>query len=103
MASTPGGMGMAETATFGARLDGVAYADRPAAYAVVAGVNGTVAAVRGTSGKFFLPGGGCLPGEAAEEAVRREVREELARSVRLVRPIGVATQYFYAADDDLGG
>jgi hypothetical protein len=31
--------------------------------------------------------------------VRREVREELARSVRLVRRIGQATQYFYAADD----
>ncbi len=91
---------MAETATFGARLEGVVYADRPAAYAVVAGENGTVATVKGASGRFFLPGGGCLPGEAAEEAVRREVREELARSVPLIRPIGAATQYFYAADDD---
>lgn len=91
---------MAETATFGARLEGVSYADRPAAYAVVAGENGAVAAVRGTSGKFFLPGGGCLPGESAEETVRREGREELAASVRLIRRIGTATQYFYAADDD---
>ncbi len=91
---------MTETATFGVRLEGVAYVDRPAAYAVVAGENGTFAAVRGTSGKFFLPGGDCLPGEAAEETVRREVGEELGRSVRLVRPIGAATQYFYAADDD---
>src|ERR1044071_2127134 len=33
--------------------------DRPAAYAVAAGENGTVAAVKGKSGKFFLPGGGC--------------------------------------------
>src|SRR5262245_21093869 len=100
MAAAPGVTGMTETATFGGRLDGVAYADRPAAYAVVAGENGTVAAVKGKSGKFFLPGGGCLPGEAAEETVRREVGEELARSVRLIRPIGAATQYFYAADDD---
>jgi 8-oxo-dGTP diphosphatase len=90
---------MTETANFGVPLEGVAYTERPAAYAVVAGENVTVAAVKGTSGKFFLPGGGCLPGEAAEEAVRREVREELARSVRLIRPIGAATQYFYAADD----
>src|SRR5437763_4126595 len=100
MASTPGGTGMEESTTFGVRLEGVAYVDRPAAYAVVAGENGTVAAVKGQSGKFFLPGGGCLPGEAAEEAVRREVREELARSVRLIRPIGAATQYFYATDDN---
>src|SRR5215210_7129364 len=100
MASTPGGTGMDESTTFGVRLEGVAYADRPAAYAVVAGENGTVAAVKGTSGRFFLPGGGSLPGEAAGEAVRREVREELARSFRLIRPIGAATQYFHAADDD---
>src|SRR4051812_44291308 len=100
MAAAPGGTSMTETAMFGVHLDGVAYAERPAAYAVIAGENGTVAAVKGQSGKFFLPGGGCLPGEAAEEAVRREVREELARSVRLIRRIGAATQYFHAADDD---
>jgi 8-oxo-dGTP pyrophosphatase MutT (NUDIX family) len=91
---------MSDTATFGPRLEGVSYADRPAAYVVVAGANETVAVVKGTSGKFFLPGGGSLPGETAEETVRREVREELARSVRLVRTIGAATQYFYAAGDD---
>jgi 8-oxo-dGTP pyrophosphatase MutT (NUDIX family) len=86
--------------TFGARLKGVAYTERPAAYAVVAGANETVAAVQGTSGMIGLPGGGSLPGETPEETVRREVREELARSVRLVRRIGEATQFFYAAADD---
>ncbi len=91
---------MSETTTFGPCLEGVPYADRPAAYAVVAGENGTVAAVKGTSGMVGLPGGGSLPGETAEETVRREVREELARSVRLIRTIGAATQYFYAVDDD---
>ncbi len=91
---------MDESITFGLRLEGVAYVDRPAAYAVIAGENGTLAAVRGTSGKFFLPGGGRLPGEAAEETVRREVREELARSVRLVRKMAEVRQFFYAADED---
>jgi ubiquinone/menaquinone biosynthesis C-methylase UbiE/8-oxo-dGTP pyrophosphatase MutT (NUDIX family) len=85
--------------TFGAQRQGVAYIERPAAYAVVAGENGTVGAVRGTAGVIGLPGGGSLPGETAEETVRREVHEELARSVRLVRRIGEATQFFYAADD----
>lgn len=96
----PGVTVMTESATFGVPLGGVAYADRPAAYVVVVGENGTVAAVKGKSGKFLLPGGGSLPGESAEETVRREVREELARSVRLIHTIGAATQYFYAADDD---
>jgi 8-oxo-dGTP pyrophosphatase MutT (NUDIX family) len=86
--------------TFGKPLEGVAYTERPAAYAVVAGESGSVAAVRGASGMTFLPGGGSLPSETPEETVRREVREELARSVRLVRRIGEATQFFYAADED---
>ena len=58
-----------------------------------------VAAVRGTAGMIGLPGGGSLPGETPEETLRREVREELARSVRLVRKLGDATQFFYAADE----
>lgn len=85
---------------FGSRREGVAYTDRPAAYAVVRGANGTVGAVRGPAGMIGLPGGGSLPGETPEETVVREVREELARSVRLIRRIGEATQYFFAADDD---
>ncbi len=47
-----------------------------------------------------LPGGGSLPGEIPEETLVREVREELARSVRLVSKIGEATQFFYAADEN---
>jgi 8-oxo-dGTP pyrophosphatase MutT (NUDIX family) len=86
--------------TFGARRGGVKYRERPAAYAVVAGENGTLAAVRGAAGVVFLPGGGSLPGETPEETVVREVAEELARRVRLVSRIGEATQFFYAPDDD---
>jgi 8-oxo-dGTP pyrophosphatase MutT (NUDIX family) len=84
---------------FGTRLEGVAYRERPAAYAVVAGHNGTVAAVQGTASMIGLPGGGSLPGETSEATLEREVREELARGVRLVRKIGEATQFFHAADD----
>jgi 8-oxo-dGTP pyrophosphatase MutT (NUDIX family) len=85
---------------FGKQLEGVAYTERPAAYVVVAGENSAVAAVRGPKGMIGLPGGGSLPGETPEETVVREVREELARSVRLVSKIGEATQFFYAADDN---
>jgi 8-oxo-dGTP pyrophosphatase MutT (NUDIX family) len=85
---------------FGSRLKEVRYTERPAVYAVVGGENGTVAVVRGPSGMIGLPGGGSLPGETPEETLVREVREELARSVRLVSKIGEATQFFYAADDD---
>lgn len=47
-----------------------------------------------------LPGGGSLPGESPGETLGREVREELALSVRLLRRIGEARQFFYAADED---
>jgi 8-oxo-dGTP pyrophosphatase MutT (NUDIX family) len=85
---------------FGSRLEGATYTERPAAYAVVRGKGNTVAAVRGPSGMMFLPGGGSLPGECPEDTVVREVREELARGVRLVSKIGEATQFFYARSDD---
>jgi 8-oxo-dGTP pyrophosphatase MutT (NUDIX family) len=85
---------------FGSRLEGVKYTERPAAYAIIRGENSTVGAVRGASGMIGLPGGGSLPGETPEQTLVREVREELARSVRLVSKIGEATQFFYAADED---
>jgi 8-oxo-dGTP pyrophosphatase MutT (NUDIX family) len=85
---------------FGAPLEGITYTDRPAAYAVVYGENGTVAAVRAMSGMIALPGGGCLPGEAADETLVREVREELARSIQIICRIGEATQFFYAAQEN---
>jgi 8-oxo-dGTP pyrophosphatase MutT (NUDIX family) len=84
---------------FGAPEAGMVYTERPTAYAVVLGAASTVAVVRGPSGRYWLPGGGCLPGEPAEETVAREFREEFARGVRLLRRIGEATQFFYAADD----
>jgi 8-oxo-dGTP pyrophosphatase MutT (NUDIX family) len=67
---------------------------------VVGGEGDTVAAVRGTAGMIWLPGGGSLPGESPQETLVREVREELDRGIRLIRRIGEATQLFYAADDD---
>jgi 8-oxo-dGTP pyrophosphatase MutT (NUDIX family) len=88
---------MSEIITFGIRREGVQYRQRRAVYAVVGGANGTVAAVKGPSGRFWLPGGGSLRNETAEETIVREVREELARSVRLIRKLGEVTQYFYAA------
>ena len=80
---------------FGRAVKGVEYAARPAAYAVVRGEGGRVAAVRTASG-YFLPGGGSLAGETPEGTVRREVREELAREVRIVGCVGRARQYFRA-------
>ena len=50
----------------------------------------------GAHGRYFLPGGGSLPGETPDETILREMLEELARSVRIVSKIGEAVQYFSA-------
>lgn len=92
-------MSMAEMPIFGSTETNIQYTERRAAYVVIVARNGKVALVRGRH-KHFLPGGGSLPGEAPEDTVLREVREELARSVRLIRKLGEAIQYFYSAADD---
>ena len=79
---------------FGHKLAGIKYRERPAGYAVITNSDGKVAAVRGRRGNYFLPGGGSLPGEKPEVTIEREVREELARNVRLTLKIGEAIQYF---------
>jgi 8-oxo-dGTP pyrophosphatase MutT (NUDIX family) len=83
--------------TFGSPAPGVTYVHRPAAYAVITTGEGRVAVVKGKCG-YFLPGGGSLPGEAPEATVRREVGEELGRSIRIVGGLGEAIEYFSTAE-----
>ena len=88
----------ADAVVFGSRKPNIDYVERRAAYVVTIEA-GNVALV-GSGRNRFLPGGGSLLGEAAEMTVAREVREELGREVRLLHPVGAATQYFYSQDDD---
>ena len=90
---------MAQALIFGSPEPNVKYSERQAAYVVIVSNDGLVVMVKGRQ-KYFLPGGGSLPGEPPEETVVREVHEELARSVRLIRKIGEAMQYFYSSTDD---
>jgi 8-oxo-dGTP diphosphatase len=91
---------MSQPLIFGTPLDGVTYRQRRAAYAIFVAANDTIAVVIGDSGAIGLPGGGSESGESPEATIVREIREELARGVRLVRKIGKATQYFYMAGED---
>jgi 8-oxo-dGTP diphosphatase len=91
-------MSLVNALIFGHAEPSVAYTERRAAYVVIFNGSGEVATVRAGQ-KHFLPGGGSLRREAAEETIVREVREELARSVRLIRRIGEAVQYFYSDAD----
>lgn len=85
--------------TFGFIAPGVQYTERRAAYVVILNQQEEVALVR-EGRKLFLPGGGAEEREAPEEAVRREVQEELGCGVRLNGRLGEYTQYFYASADE---
>lgn len=91
---------MSDSQTFGHFDPHLQYKDRRAAYAVILDGTDAVIAIKGTGDKYWLPGGGSLLCETAEETAIREVREELGRGVRLTQEIGQATQYFYAAAED---
>jgi len=77
----------------------IEYLDRPAVYAVVLSAVDNVAVVKG-KGRYFLPGGGLNNDETEEQALTREIREEIARDLRIISEIGRATQYFYADADN---
>jgi 8-oxo-dGTP pyrophosphatase MutT (NUDIX family) len=91
---------MSESQAFGHFDSSLRYEDRRAAYAVIIQSGGVVVAIKGAGDKYWLPGGGSLGGETAAETVRREVREELGRDVRLIEEICHATQYFRAAAEN---
>lgn len=89
---------MTQALIFGSPEPDVQYTERRAAYVVI--INDNRVAMVAFRQKYFLPGGGSLPDEAPEATAMREVSEELARSLRLVRKFGEAIQYFYADADD---
>lgn len=91
MAPPPG------TPVFGAAPPGVVCRPRRAAYVVIRAANGLVAAIRALDRDercYWLPGGELGSRESPEDAVCREVREELGRGIRLQGRIGDAVQYF---------
>ncbi|MCG3125493.1 MAG: Bis(5'-nucleosyl)-tetraphosphatase, symmetrical [Phycisphaerae bacterium] len=82
---------------FGTRRDGITYAPRTGACAVIRADDGRVAIMRTPMGDF-LPGGGADPGETAEQTLRREVLEECGCDVRIGREIGQAAEYVDSRD-----
>ena len=78
---------------FGFRIDGVAYRDRPGAYAVMVCDEERVAVIEARKNRFFLPGGGLKPGERPEDGLTREIREECGWEAQILSFIGSAKQF----------
>ncbi len=84
---------------FGEKIAGKNYIERPGAYAVII-KDGLYAVVKNPK-SFFLLGGGIEGGESPEEALHREVREEIGMGIRIDKKIGVAMQHIYVPEVDV--
>ena len=84
---------------FGVRMPGATYVDRPGAYAIIRAGDGRLAFVRGKAGLLFLPGGGLAPGESPDDALMRELSEEIGWKARILGMLGHATQFLFAGDE----
>ncbi len=85
--------------SFGEKIPGKKYIDRPGAYAVIL-KDGLYAVVKNPKSTFLI-GGGIEDDETPEEALHREVEEEIGMTIRIDRKIGVAKQYFYVPEADV--
>jgi ADP-ribose pyrophosphatase YjhB (NUDIX family) len=72
----------ADAEVFGERVDDVVYVERPGVYAIITDGDGRLLVVD-EQDSLGLPGGGVEQGEAADEALRRELDEETG-----VEPVG---------------
>ena len=68
---------------------------RPASYAVIVNDGKILLLDTRSTGKLFLPGGGVDLGESIEEALKREVKEEVGIKVKIVKFLKFKESFFY--------
>jgi 8-oxo-dGTP diphosphatase len=85
---------------FGERVEGLAYVERPGAYAIIQSASSAIAVVRTRKG-YLLPGGGVDPGETLESGLRREILEELGCELEIFAELCAAAQFIYDKEENV--
>lgn len=86
-----------ENPTFGEKLENVTYKKRVGAYIIVSKDNAQqIILVQAPNGSYFLPGGEIEKRETEEEAIDREMLEELGVEVVIGQYLGQANEYFHS-------
>ena len=68
---------------------------RPAAYAIIINDGKVLLLDTRSTGKMFLPGGGVNIGEKVEDALKREVREEVGIKIEIKKLLKFKESFFY--------
>ncbi len=84
---------------FGRKEANKEYIPRPGAYAVIMDDHERFVAVV-HNGEYFLPGGGLLKNESPEDALKREITEEIGYTADIGEKIGEANEYVHSTADD---
>lgn len=85
---------------FGVKEAEKEYQARYAAYAIIYNDKNEIALVQAPNGAYFLPGGEIEGNETKEEAIDREMLEELGFQITLADYLGEACEYFYSRHRD---
>ncbi|MDR0300341.1 MAG: NUDIX hydrolase [Streptococcaceae bacterium] len=86
-----------EIPVFGEKIEDVNYTARYGVHAIVE-KDGKFCLVQAPNGAFFLPGGEIENGESKEEALKRELIEEIGADPVLIGDyLGQADEYFYSS------
>ncbi|MFV0557920.1 MAG: NUDIX hydrolase [Enterococcus sp.] len=92
-----------EQPIFGKKENHVEYQARFGAYVVIPETpepKARIILVQAPNGAFFLPGGEIEKEESHEEAINREMLEEVGFEVTLAGYLGEAIEYFYSSHRD---
>lgn len=86
-----------ETPSFGEKSEKLVYKKRLGAYIIISRNNNSeIVLIQAPNGAYFLPGGEIEKGETKEEAIDREMIEELGIEVVIGSYLGQADEYFHS-------